>query len=54
MTKINGMETKIVKKKDVITVAAIIAKTIIDVVESEIDILNNSSTIAGTENIIRE
>jgi hypothetical protein len=54
ITKINGIETRIVKKKEAITVVAAITKTIIDVVESEMDILNNSSTIAGTENIMRE
>ena len=46
ITKINGMEMRIVKKNVVIVIVAAIAKTIIDVAESEMDILNNSSTIA--------
>lgn len=46
ITKINGIETKIVKKKEVIIVVAVIAKTIIEIVGSVMDILNNSNTTA--------
>jgi hypothetical protein len=46
MVKIKGTETRIVQKNMVIVIVAAIAKTIIDIAEFEMDILNKSNTIA--------